>query len=150
MKIKINWGTGLVIGMLLFISFIMYFVVTMMSSTEYDHDLVVEDYYKAELHYQEDIDAETNALSLNNELKLVHTKQALKVYLPEDMEPAKIRGKIAMYRPSNKMLDFEIPLSTGEREILIPDSKMIAGRWNVIVGWSYEGKDYLFKKEIVY
>ncbi|MDT0678828.1 cytochrome C oxidase Cbb3, partial [Zunongwangia sp. F117] len=35
---KINWGTGLVIGMVAFISFIMYFVVTMMTSNEYDHD----------------------------------------------------------------------------------------------------------------
>lgn len=150
MKIKMNWGTGLVIGMLLFISFIMYFVVTMMSSTKFDHDLVVEDYYKAELHYQEDIDAETNALSLDNNLILQNNNGALKVLLPEDMEPGKIKGKIALYRPSNKMLDFSIPLGSGTREILIPDSRLIPGRWNVIVNWSYGGKDYLFKKEIVY
>ncbi len=71
MKIKINWGVGLLIGMGAFICFIMYFVITMLSSKEFDHDLVVEDYYKEELHYQEDIDAEKNALALGEPVQVI-------------------------------------------------------------------------------
>ena len=66
---KINWGTGMVLVLLAFISFIMYFVVTMLTNKDYDQDLVVEDYYKAELHYQEDIDAEENAELIQHFLK---------------------------------------------------------------------------------
>ena len=55
---KINWGTGIVLAFIGFIAFIMYFVVSMSTGDKYDHDLVVEDYYKAELEYQKDIDKE--------------------------------------------------------------------------------------------
>ena len=50
---KINWGTGLVIGMVLFIAFIMFMVITMMTDKKYSHDLVTEDYYQKEIVYQQ-------------------------------------------------------------------------------------------------
>ena len=55
-----------------------------------------------------------------------------------------------MYRPSNKGLDFEVPIKLTNSELLIPNDKMVSGRWNTIVNWKYDGKDYLFKQEIVY
>ncbi|MDT0678857.1 FixH family protein [Autumnicola musiva] len=56
-----------------------------------------------------------------------------------------------LYRPSNKMLDFQIPLNDlTAHEIIIPNEKMIVGRWNINVNWKYRGEDYLYKKEIVY
>ena len=53
---KLNWGTGIVIAFVGFISFIMYFVITMNTDKALDHDLVTEDYYKEELEFQNDID----------------------------------------------------------------------------------------------
>ena len=79
---KINWGTGLVIGMLAFISFIMYFVITMLSSKDYDHDLVTEDYYRAELYYQQDIDAEKNALAMKEQIQVKTEGNKLVVQFP--------------------------------------------------------------------
>jgi len=52
---KFNWGTGIVLAFIGFISFIMYFVITMFSSDRFKNDLVTEDYYGAELLYQNDI-----------------------------------------------------------------------------------------------
>ncbi|WP_300436895.1 FixH family protein [Christiangramia sp.] len=151
MKIKIHWGTGLAIGMVIFISFIMYFVITMLSSTDYDHDLVVEDYYKAELHYQEDIDAQRNLLALSRGVDVYKKDGRLMLNLPEEMELSKMKGSVTLYRPSNKKLDFDIPLQDlVEKTIEISSKKLIPGRWNVIVSWVYEGEEYLFKKEILY
>jgi len=148
---KFNWGTGIVIGMLAFICFIMYFVVTMMSSANYDHDLVVEDYYKAELHYQQDIDAEENALSLEDHIKLERKGEELYILFPETLDLNRIKGVIKMYRPSNKKLDFDIPFSTIESmKYRIPSGQMVKGRWNVNISWEQDGKEYLSKKEIVY
>ena len=61
MKIKINWGTGIVIAIVLFIAFILSFVYKTIFMEEYEHHLVSEDYYKDELHYQEEIDKLNNA-----------------------------------------------------------------------------------------
>ena len=49
---KINWGIGMVLVLAAFISFIMYFVVTMLTSKEYDQDLVVEDYLQGRMFLQ--------------------------------------------------------------------------------------------------
>ena len=148
---KINWGTGLVIGMVAFITFIMYFVVTMMSSSEFDHDLVVEDYYKAELHYQEDIDAEENALALDGKVRVEKRGTKLVVFFPEIIDLKKMDGDVNLYRPSNKKLDFSISFSEiKNREFEIPEDLLVRGRWNVKVTWKNDDMDYLFKKEIIY
>ena len=70
---KINWGTGIVIGMVLFISFIMFMVITMITDENYDHEMVTESYYEKGMVYQQEIDAETNAKNFNSELKLIKT-----------------------------------------------------------------------------
>lgn len=148
---KINWGTGMVLVLAAFICFIMYFVVTMITNKDYDQDLVVEDYYKAELHYQEEIDAEENALALEKNVYVVNKKSTWIVVLPEAIDLSEIEGAIHLYRPSNKVLDFKIPLTGLEtNEVIIPNEKMIDGRWNIIVNWTYKNEDYLFKKEINY
>ena len=132
-----------------FISFIMYFVVTMLTSKEYDQDLVVEDYYKAELHYQEDIDAEENALALKENVRVFKASGTWTVELPETIDLEKIKGAIHLYRPSNKILDFEIPLtSLQSHQIKIPNDKLVDGRWNIYVNWTNNNTEYLFKKEI--
>lgn len=148
---KFNWATGLVVGMLAFVSFIMYFVITMMTNTEYDHDLVVEDYYKAELHYQQDIDAEKNALKLEENIRLEKNNGKLILIFPETMNIEELDGQISLYRPSNKKLDFQIPLSEVKtRNFIIPSDKLVEGRWNVSVNWNYDTREYLFKQEIIF
>ncbi len=145
---KINWGTGLAIGMALFIGFIMFFVVQIL--TEKSQDLVVEDYYEKAMMFQEEMDAEENSNSLTTNVQGERTDAGWLLTFPEDIDPSKISGSVFMYRPSNKALDFEIPIKLSGSELLIPDEKMIAGRWNTIVNWKYEGKDYLFQEKIVY
>ncbi len=146
---KINWGTGLLIGMLTFISFIMYFVVTMMSSKEFDHDLVVEDYYKAELHYQQDIDAERNALVMVEKIRIENSNSEMLIHFPEELDLEALEGQVNFYRPSNKLLDFSISFSEiRSKPFTVPSEKLPGGRWNVSVYWKQDGKEFLFKKEI--
>ena len=45
---KFNWGTGIVIAFALFMTFILSYVFKVQSNDKYDHELVVEDYYKKE------------------------------------------------------------------------------------------------------
>ena len=148
---KINWGTGLVIGMLAFISFIMYFVVTMMSSNDFNHDLVVEDYYKAELHYQQDIDAERNALQMEERIRLENTNSKILIFFPEEMDLTSLDGKVNFYRPSNKVLDFSIDFSEiTSNEFIVSTEKLVPGRWNINITWQQQDEEFLFKKEINY
>ncbi|WBL26987.1 FixH family protein [Zunongwangia sp. HGR-M22] len=145
---KFNWGTGLVIGMCCFVSFILFFVIKMSTDTKYDYDLVVEDYYGKELHFQQEIDAEKNLNLFSEEITGKKTTEGYTLYFPETTE--EIEGKISLYRPSNKKLDLTIPLKLEEGKILIPDSQLVDGRWDISVEMKYQGKEILFKKSIIY
>ena len=147
---KINWGTGIVLAFIGFIGFIMYFIIQMSVNKKYDHDLVVEDYYKQELQFQNDINKEENSKSLKENVYWVKTDEGLLITFPKDLNENEIKGKVFLYRPSNKQLDFEIPISISNHNLLIPDSRLLDGRWNIKIDWKYKESSYLFKEEIIY
>ena len=147
---KFNWGTGIVLAFIGFISFIMYFVISMNVDKKYDHDLVTEDYYKQELEFQKDIDKETNSRTLVKDIEWSKTKDGILITFPESLNTDNIKGKVFLYRPSNKQLDFETTISLSDHNLLIPDKRLLDGRWNLKIDWQYKGDLYLYKKEIVY
>lgn len=133
-----------------FISFIMYFVLTMNFDKKYNHDLVTEDYYKAELSYQYDIDKQNNAKALKENISFTKTSDGLRIDFPENFDAKNITGKVFLYRPSNKHLDFETPISISKPFLLVPDNRLLDGRWNLTIDWQYNGTPYLFKASITY
>lgn len=147
---KINWGTGIVIAFICFISFIMYFIISMNTNSKYDHDLVTEDYYRAELGYQDEIDKENNANKLTENISWKKTENGLLLTFPQVLDADKITGMVFLYRPSNKLLDFETPISLSENNLLIPENRLLDGRWNIKIDWQYKEASYLYKKEIMY
>lgn len=147
---KINWGTGIVLAFIGFIGFILYFVITMITNKEYNHDLVTEDYYKQELEFQNDINKQKNAKDLSKNISWTKNQDGLIIEFPENLDAKKISGKVFLYRPSNKQLDFETPISLSKNHLLIPDKRLLDGRWNIKVDWKYNGNLYLFKDEIIY
>ncbi|MDC1162206.1 FixH family protein [Tenacibaculum sp.] len=147
---KLNWGTGIVIAIIGFISFIMYFVISMSTGKSYNHDLVSDKYYQKELEYQHIIDATKNAKMLEENINVTETKEGLKIYFPREFSPEKITGKVFLYRPSNKQLDFEIPISLSKTYLLVPEKRLLGGRWDITVSWNYKNTAYSYKKELIY
>ena len=147
---KFNWGTGIVVTIIAFIAFIMYFVITMSTDNTYSHDLVTDKYYQEELNYQQEIDAEKNAKSLKEKVTIEKNSKGLKINFPENFIPKNIKGKVFLYRPSNKQLDFEIPISISKSYLLVPEQRLVDGRWNMKIFWKHKNTNYLIKKELVY
>lgn len=147
---KWNWGTGLVLAMIGFISFILYFVITMSTDEKYSHDLVTEEYYAKEMVYQKEIDAETNTNNLNTKIGSKKVKEGWLVTFPDELDPSEIIGTVFLYRPSNQQLDFDIPMELSSADLLIPDNRLIGGRWNITIDWTYDNTSYMYKEQIVY
>jgi len=147
---KINWGTGIVLAFVVFISFILFFVVRMNVQSKYDHDLVIETYYEAELKYQNDIDKQRNAQKLTENVSVKQTEKGIEISFPKTFIADNIIGKVFLYRPSNRHFDFEIPISLSNHTLLIPNKRLLGGRWNLSVDWSYDEVAYLYKEEINY
>lgn len=147
---KFNWGAGIVMAFIGFISFIMYFIITMNVNNKYDHDLVSDNYYADELQYQNDINKLKNTKTLIENISYKKTTNGLLIKFPETLDYKNIKGKLFLYRPSNKQLDFETAISLSNSNLLIPDNRLVDGRWNIKIDWQYNGKSYLFKESINY
>lgn len=147
---KINWGTGIVIAFIGFIGFIMYFVINMNTNKKYDTDLVTEDYYRQELEFQNDINKVANSKNLEKNIRYKKTDEGLIIEFPETLKAENITGKVFLYRPSNKQLDFEMPILLSDIYLLVPDKRLLGGRWNITVDVMYQSKRYFFTKEITY
>ena len=147
---KFNWGTGIVIAIVAFMGFILYMVITMSTDKKFSYDLVTEKYYQQELGFQDEINAEKNALELKEKVTVKRTEKGLKIEFPKEFSPEEIKGKVFLYRPSNKQLDFEIPISISNTYLLVPEKRLLDGRWNINIAFKYNNKDYLIKKEIQY
>lgn len=142
---KFNWGTGIVIAFALFMTFILSYVYKVQSNDKYDHELVVEDYYKKEALVQGDIEKQENANALTNKIIIEKTADGLKIQFPADFDYSKINGKVSLYRPSSQKLDFEIPISLSSPHLLIPKSNLADGLWDISIDWEYDGVKYLNK-----
>lgn len=147
---KINWGTGIVIAFIAFMSFIMYFIITMSVNDKYDFDLVTEDYYGQELQFQTELNREEHSKTLKKNLTWKKTEDGITIIFPEDIDLNLVKGKVFLYRPSNKQFDFEIPISLSNQNLLIPDKRLLGGRWNIKVDWEYNTNSYIYKTEVSY
>ena len=147
---KINWGTAIVLAFAGFIVFIMYFVIRVSTDDRADHELVTESYYKKELGYQKEIDAQRSVLENNARLQFTKTAEGLRIEFPQGYDASEIAGTLGLYRPSNRKLDVEIPLELEGAELLIPASQLLEGRWDITIAWEYRGKQFLQKEKLIY
>ncbi len=150
MRIKLNWGFWIVVAFIGFISFILYFVVIASTDMRADHNLVTDDYYQEELAFQKEIDAEKNAMGVKADFQFEKTPEGLLIKIPETVQQHKTTATVSLYRPSNKQLDYNLNMSLSNSHLLIPDNRLLGGRWDIKIKWQYENKDYLIKESITY
>ena len=145
---KISWGTGIVIAFALFMTFILYFVFKVQSDSKYDNELVVDEYYKHDVHFGDEMVRIQNAHDLAQKPIISNAQEGITIVFPNIFVPNKIKGNVSLYRPSNKKLDFEVQISLSNPTLLIPKKSLVGGQWDINMEWQYEGKSYLTKETI--
>ena len=145
---KISWGTSIVISFALFISFILYFVIKVQTNSKYDNELVVDEYYKKDAKFGAEMLRVQNAEDLTEKPVITASNGAISISFPKQFDSKKVNGTVSLYRPSNKKLDFEIPLSLTNATLLIPKKSLVGGRWDITIEWQYEGKLYTTKEDL--
>ena len=119
------------------------------SDSKYDNDLVVEEYYKHDAKFGDEMARIQNAEDLAQKPTINVVSNGVEIVFPKIFVPKNIKGKVSLYRPSNKKLDFQIPISLSDATtLLIPIKSLVRGRWDVNMEWQYDGKSYLSKETI--
>ncbi|MCW8813480.1 MAG: FixH family protein [Ignavibacteriaceae bacterium] len=146
MKKKINWGAGILIGIIIFILITVTMTVIFMNQ---DVNLVTDKYYEKSLKYQDEIDKQSRTNSLNEEVKINFNGQELSILFPEDYKNKNIGGEIYFYRPSNPKLDFKIPLLLNvDGNQIIPTQRLEKGFWRLKLNWMMDGNGYYNERAI--
>jgi len=137
---RVNWGTGILIGIIIFIVITVTMTVIFMNQ---DVNLVTDKYYEKSLKYQDEIDKQSRTNSLNEEVKINFNGQELSFLFPEDYKNKNISGEIYFYRPSNPRLDFKIPLLLNvDGSQIIPTQRLEKGFWRLKLNWTMDGNRY--------
>lgn len=148
---KINWGTAIVITFALFMSFILYFVIKASTQKELAYDLVDEEYYKTELKYQQEINKLNNTKGLSEKFEILKVDEGLEIKFPSNFNLENTTGTVTFYRPSTKLLDFNLPILISlDNKMRIPKEKLVEGNWNVSIDLESNNTAYLYKESISY
>jgi len=145
MKIKINWGTGIVITTIIFMAYILVLVRLCMKN---DIELVDKQYYKQEIEYQVQIDKIKNGRLPESQMSWQYDAAAKLIELSMNQKNA--IGTILFMRPSNGKLDKNMTIETDKNgKQLISSAWMDKGMWKVKVNWSDGQKDYFKEQTLI-
>lgn len=146
MKKKINWDTGILIGIIIFILITVTMTIIFMNQ---DVSLVSDSYYEKSLVYQDEIDKQSRTKSLDEQVKINFDGTVITILFPSDYSGKKLTGEIYFYRPSDSILDFKLPLLVSkEGSQLIPVERLEKGFWRIKLNWTMDGNRYYNEKAI--
>jgi hypothetical protein len=145
MKVKLNWGTGIVIGIIVFVIISISMTVIFMTQ---DVSLVSDNYYEKSLSYQEEIDKQSRTKSLDEQVKINFNGEVIIISVPSNYLSKDISGEIFFYRPSNPELDFVLPFQLVEGNQIIPVERLEKGFWRIKLNWTMDGNGYYNERAI--
>lgn len=146
MKLKFNWGFGIVV----FVGIFMAFILTLVYKCSKENvDLVSSDYYDKEIQYQKQINRINNSSELTSQLVIKAEDGKVNVLFPESFKGLKLQGNITFFKPDNAAKDFEVPLNLDDNlKQSISTKDLASGRWNVKVIYSDHQKEYYAEEKI--
>lgn len=137
-----NWGKGIIIGMGLFMSFIITLVVIMMNN---DTDLVTEDYYQKELAYNKQYDAQQNYMKAGESIEVNILKDTFFLSFPNALQTGKV--EVELIRPNDKNQDANFTIEAQEK-VMIPTAILPKGAFDCVLHGTFDGKPYEFAQKI--
>ncbi len=142
---KWNWGTGIAI---FYTTFVIVMVAMVVSASRKDVNMVQDNYYDKDLHYEAFRQSRENSRSLPLRIEWNAAERHIQIHFPDDMQD--LSGSVTLYRPSDRrldrifMLNHETPLPT----LKLPAQGLPAGMWRIMIDWQSAGVPY-YKEEIL-
>lgn len=146
MKIKFNWGTGIVLALAVMIGG----MITLVSiALRQDYDLVESDYYEKSVDYQKHIDKVKNAATLDQQIRIDQTADSLKLIFPKLSPIQDYSGEIQFYSPIEASRDRVLKVKLNDDYSQQVDFKGLKnGRYTVKIDWTMGKTGYYQEQEI--
>lgn len=142
---KLNWGTGILIFIILFFIGIFSFIYF---TTTLETNLVEKDYYPKELEYDSHQEKLRNTAGLEEKISFLKSKEQIGIQFPAFTRGEPVEGSIHLYRPSDYQKDIMISISLDTNASQqIPTGNLLPGKYIVKIDWSFKGIPY-YQEEI--
>ena len=142
---KIGWGWKITI---LYCSFVIM-MLTLVIGTHYQHfDLVTKNYYQAELHYQNIINASKNQAALSSPMLVHADAKNITIDFPKEFRNKKLTGNIDFYAPVNAKYDRNFKIDAKNNCVTIARSAFEKTKYVVKINCTVDGKDYYQQSEL--
>lgn len=146
MKIKFNWGTGIVIALIVMVSGM---IVLVSIAVRQDYDLVDNDYYQKSINYQQHIEKVRNNEALAEKIQLNQSADTLKITFPNLGNVEEYSGEIHFYSPVAEKRDLTLKVKPDSGFSQIINLKSLEkGRYQVKIDWSVGKVSYYQEEEI--
>ena len=138
---KISWGTGLAIWLVIFVLSILTFVAFAFTQ---DVNLVHQEYYQKGVDFDNERAKRDRGTDQESQITIEQNKEQIIVSINQDYFSLINDVKLYFYRPSDrhqdKRMDFE------SKNVILSKTELIKGRYTLNVSWKKDGKDYLLEK----
>jgi len=147
MKIKFNWGTGIVLALVIMMSGMLYLVSIALRQ---DYDLVDKDYYQKSITYQEHIEKVRNNDALTEKIRFEIAPESLKLTFPNLANIAEYSGEIHFYSPVEAKRDLTVNVKPDSTYMQTIDfATLQKGRYEVKIDWMVGKVSYYQEEEII-
>jgi len=138
-----NWGIGIIIFMASFMAFILWMVFTLMSKNT---DLESEDYYKKEIAYEQEIQAQRNANDAIEKVKISENKEFIILQFPSKDKIDTV--SVEFFKPNDKKGD-QLFAEVGTKTMMVDKKKLQKGVYLINIHYQIATKKFLQKEEIM-
>lgn len=144
---RFSWGYKI---LFFYLSFVIGMLFLVYKANSESFDLVTENYYEAELKYQEVIDQKGAVSQLSAPPKITHTVNSIFVQLPKEFNGKPVQGEVYLYRPSDASKDLRKAFTTSEGFIALELDRELSGAYDVKLSWSADGKQFFEEKKLFF
>jgi len=146
MKIKFNWGTGIVIAFIVMVSAMLFLVSIALRQND---DLVEDDYYQKSINYQQHIDHAQNNAQLVEKIKTDYQNASLILTYPKLTDYQNYSGEIHFYSPVEAKRDVKIEIQADSNYTQMIDlSSLQKGRYTIKIDWKAGNTSYYQQDEL--
>ena len=136
---KFNWGTGILLFLILFLSASSVFIVF---AFRQGVSLVDKDYYEKGVDYTLQMEVESRSVKFQNSVETHQEGELFIVDFEKSLVSDIDSGSVLLFRPSNSSMDFKMPMNFSENRIEIPRINLTPGRYILKLYWNSEGLKY--------
>jgi hypothetical protein len=136
---KFNWGTGILIFLIIFLLACAAFIIFAMRQ---DVNLVHKDYYEKGVDHTDKMNMDARSNQFEDKIKIDYTNEYLLVGFDEALVAKIDSGEVLMYRPSSSKQDVYFPMAFSENTLRIPKENLVSGRYILKLSWYSEGLKY--------